>query len=99
MHTVNNLFVLTFSCKVNLLSESVPDTILVGCFPSSDNCREGGEGGREGAWGRGRGEGGREGGREGEGGRGREGGGGREGGRERDMTRRNESTLYLRISS
>ena len=40
---------LTFSCKVHLLSKSVPDPILVGCFKPSEDCGGGGErrGGRE----------------------------------------------------
>lgn len=42
----DNTVGLTLCCKVNLLSQSVPDPILVGCLKSSEDCRGGREEGR-----------------------------------------------------
>ena len=72
---------LTFSCKVHLLSQSVPDSILVGCLKSSEDYIIDVEG--RGRVGEGEGREGREG-EEGEReGEGRKGRGGEEGGKDR----------------
>ena len=36
---LSSMYALTFSSKVDLLSDSVPDTILVLCLPTSHHCR------------------------------------------------------------